>query len=325
MTSARSTKIDLNATPFYHCMSRCVRRSFLCGVDKETGVDYSHRKHLIVQRIKQLADIFAIQICSYAVLSNHYHLVLFINENFAHSWNDEEVIARWEMLHPIDASKYKDLELHNPFLKEKILEWRSRLVSISWFMKCLNETIAKICNKEDDCKGHFWEGRFQSQALLDEAAVIAAMAYVDLNPIRAKITDTPETSEFTSIFDRINTLRTNNSTQPSHLMPFIDSNYPIDEMAPTIDLPLSDYLELVDSTGRLLREDKRGAIPESLPPILQRLKLSANGWLNMVQNLQSHFFTGIGEVSILCEYRAQYRTQSPKGLSAAKQYYLQAA
>jgi len=335
MTSPRSIQIDLSATPFYHCMARCVRRAYLCGQDYQTGQDYSHRKHLIVSRIKQLASIFAIKICAYAVMSNHYHLVLYVNDQEAHEWNDESVVSRWQQLFPKDA---KAITTYSKKEAEcKISLWRMRLIDISWFMRCLNETIARNFNREDNTKGRFWEGRFKSQALLDEGAILSAMAYVDLNPIRAKIANTPESSDFTSIQDRINMLikqlngkstiqeNCNEVMQPSYLMPFANNQKRCGKGAVVaIDFSLSDYLQLIDSTGRIIREDKRGAIPEDIAPILTRIDLNPRAWMSMVKNLQNSFSYAIGHTSVLLNFCSQHRTHSPKGLNAARQCYIAA-
>jgi REP element-mobilizing transposase RayT len=343
MTSARAFKIDLNATPFYHCVSRCVRRSFLCGFDKETGIDFSHRKEWIINRIKFLASIFAIKICAYAVMSNHYHLVLFIDQKAALNWSDEEVINRWAALFPRNAAEIQYLELTSKQAQQKISLWREHLMSISWFMRCMNETIARWSNQEDDCTGRFWEGRFKSQALLDEGAVLAAMAYVDLNPIRASIAQTPEESEFTSIFERIRAASQSlkhlskkeksieqvikicdNAAQPFNLMLFKNAKKN-DESIAQINFKLSDYLQLVDTTGRILREGKKGIIPSSLTPILFRLQLTSKGWMEMVKSLEDKFFTAIGNESSLKTFGADYRKRPPKGLSSARLCYQTAA
>lgn len=339
MTFARSSQIDLSISPYYHCMTRCVRRSYLCGQDEETGRDYSHRKPWIVSRIKHLASIFAIHVCAYAVMSNHYHLVLFVDKVKAESWDPAEVIMRWAQLFPLDAKAIQYLSASEA--EHKIALWRLRLSDISWFMRCLNESIARASNKEEDKKGRFWEGRFKSQALLDEGALLSAMVYVDLNPIRAKIATTPEGSDFTSIQDRLRILAKhfkNKSTtdsnqqdydeppQPGHLMPFsTKQNNFINRNCPSIDFSLSDYLELLDSTGRVIREDKRGAIPENISPILQRLQLNARTWLNMVKNLQTSFSYAIGHSAILKEFGRHYKCQTPKGLKFAKETYFVAA
>lgn len=318
MAIPRSLQIDLNTTAYYHCMTRCVRRSYLCGYDSETNRDYSHRKQWIVSKIKHLANVFAIKICAYAIMSNHYHLVLFINEKQVDSWSDQEIIARWHAIFPTDA---KSLSLYpEDKAKLKIESWRQHLMDISWFMRCLNEPIARYANKEDEKKGRFWEGRFKSQALLDEGALLSAMVYVDLNPIRAKIADTPETSDFTSIQERLKALATNlkaKNKQPKDLMPFsIDIK---SQKGACIDFTLNDYLELIDSTGRVLREDKRGSIPRSLPPILSRLGLNADYWVINVKSLQDRFSYAIGHSEKLTAFNHR---RNPKGLNEASKMYL---
>ena len=80
---------------------------------------------------------------------------------------------------------------------------RTRLADLSWFMKCLAEPVARAANAEDGCKGRFWEGRFKVQLLCDERALLAAMAYVDLNPIRAGMADALADADHTSIQRRL--------------------------------------------------------------------------------------------------------------------------
>ncbi|MCS5708486.1 hypothetical protein CC99x_006145 [Candidatus Berkiella cookevillensis] len=330
MTVARSEQIDLNATPYYHVMNRCVRRSFLCGYDKLTQTDYSHRKEWIVNRLKYLSDIFAIKICAYAIMSNHYHVVLYVDEQQSQAWNEKEIINRWTSIFPKDAEE-------NKHLKQKIQLWKERLTSISWFMRCLNERIARDVNEEDDTAGRFWEGRFKSQALLDEGALLSAMVYVDLNPVRAGITDTPEESEFTSIYERIQHISKqlkvnkpksikqqkhekadvyNNLSQPKSLVPFVHMS---EHHSHAIDFKLVDYLELVDYTGRMIRDDKEaGSIPECLDPILTRLQLEPQNWISLVKNLGKSFSHAVGSEILLLNFA---NNRSVKGIRQAKKVY----
>ena len=108
MTSARSEQIDLDATPYYHVMNRCVRRSWLCGDDESTQTDYSHRKKWIVNRLKYLADIFSVKVCAYAIMANHYHIVFHVQDQVAQEWSNEEVVRRWSLLFKANAKENKD-------------------------------------------------------------------------------------------------------------------------------------------------------------------------------------------------------------------------
>ncbi|MDX6851605.1 transposase, partial [Gilvimarinus sp. SDUM040013] len=186
-------------------------------------------------------------------------------------------------------------------LSDIVKQWRHRLADISWFMRCLNEPIARMANKEDKCTGRFFEGRFKSQALLDERALLSCMAYVDLNPIRASMAKTPETSDYTSIQERLG-INPANTSKPieSHqdtsksplslaeLMPFAGRESH-NTSADHIPFHLSDYLELVDWTGRAIRNDKRGAINNSLPSILERLNIPSTDWLESCCHIESQF------------------------------------
>ncbi|MDP2571924.1 transposase [Vibrio penaeicida] len=295
MTKARSQLISLDATPYYHCVSRCVRRSFLCGYDSEREQCYEHRRGWIEERLLQLSQVFCIDVCAYAIMSNHYHLVLHINIEREKSLSDQEICDRWLSFHtpPLLIQKWLKQDTLSEAEEVKIQEiidtWRERLTSISWFMRLLNQFIATQANKEDSCTGHFWEGRFKSQALLDEQALTAAMAYVDLNPVRANMANTPEASEYTSVKARIQALKEHKTTAPC-LHPFV--GYPRKDIPTGIPFRLMDYLELVDWTGRQIREDKRGSIHSSLPSILNRLGIDQTTWMNACTQLEKGTVVG---------------------------------
>jgi REP element-mobilizing transposase RayT len=295
MPKPRKAQVSLDATPYYHCVSRCVRRAYLCGSDAFSSKDYEHRRGWIEQRMAELAAVFSIDICAYAVMSNHYHVVLHVDREQALSWTDTEVAARWGELfsvHPLVEQSLHGIELSQAeqrLVLELLAIWRERLMDISWYMRCLNESIARQANREDGCSGRFWEGRFKSQALLDEQALAACLAYVDLNPVRAKMADTPEGSDYTSVQLRIRSLNspTQQPTHPKGLLPFAGN--PREDMPKGLPFRLDDYLELVDWTGRCLREDKRGSIPSDYPPILERLQIDPKHWLYMTHEFESQF------------------------------------
>ena len=307
MTSPRKQQISLDDTPYYHLVSRCVRRAFLCGFDQFSGQSFEHRRQWIVDRMKFLADVFAIDICSYAVMSNHYHLVVRVNST--DSWSDKQVLYHWASLHklPLLCQRFLKDEVLGKAELERVIHqtniYRERLMSISWFMRELNQYIAERANKEDHVKGHFWEARFKSQALLDERALLTCMAYVDLNPIRAAMAKTPESSDYTSVQERI-------INKDTKLVGFgNDVN--------ALPYTLSDYLDLVDMTGRAIREDKSGYIPPELPNILLRLGLPTDSWIEEFKRFNSTRYTAIGTVHQIRKFCINVRKQWAWGLRFA--------
>jgi hypothetical protein len=210
MCLPRSHYVQGNQEGVYHCFSRCVRRAFLCGFDVFTQRDFSHRKAWLVERLRFLASIFSIEVCAYAVMGNHYHTILRTRPDIATGWSDREVATRWLTLIPRhrafmrSATSPSEKEISDLVdCPERIAQLRLRLCNLSWFMGQLNEFIARKANKEDSVKGRFWESRFKCQVLLDDAAIVTCMVYVDLNPFRAGQAGTLEESDFTSIQERI--------------------------------------------------------------------------------------------------------------------------
>ena len=323
MPRARKSLISIEDTPYYHCVSRCVRRAFLCGQDRLTGENYEHRRQWVENRLHLLAEVFAIDVCAYAVMSNHTHVVLHINRDKAQTWTTEEVILRWHRLHKgtLLTTQFMDKSLRQTLSKsclrsieETVEVWRKRLVNISWFMRSLNEFIAREANKEDKCTGRFWEGRFKSQALLDEAALAACMAYADLNPVRAKMADTPEKSDHTRIRYRINAAKAGKT--PKRLFPFVGN--PRQNMHAGLPFALMDYIALVDLTGRQLAKNKRGLINNTSQPILERIGLSAEQWNVLTSSFEKCFYCAAGEEASLVRYQNNHQLHHIKRKNIAK-------
>ncbi|ROS05599.1 hypothetical protein EDC56_1145 [Sinobacterium caligoides] len=320
MPTPRKQIVSLADTPYYHCVSRCVRRAFLCGNDPFSGESYEHRRGWVESRALELASVFAIDICAYAVMSNHAHLVLRVDEDEAQQWTDQQVVNQWHQLYQGNlltqrfARGQTITSYEQGTLDSIITEYRRRLADISWFMRALNEPIARQANQEDGCTGRFWEGRFKSQALLDEGALLACMAYVDLNPVRAKMAKTPEASAHTSI--RLRIAAAHKGQQAKELLPFIGNER--QHIPKGVCFNLKDYVALVDQTGRVLRKNKRGSIDSNAEDILTRLNISAENWLQLTTSFE-HFFTGpVGSTQSLDDYQQHHKRKRRHGITTSR-------
>jgi len=267
----------------------------------------------MIERIRYLTDIFSIEVCAYSIMSNHYHLVLYVNEAEINSCSHEDICKRWSKIYSIPSivSSWLQGELDSDQQVKVALSiidtWRDRLSNISWFMRCLNEFIARKANKEDNCKGRFWEGRFKSQALLDEKALLTCMVYVDLNPIRAKLNSSVDESEYTSALERIHgkAHHADNRDNPvvKPLMKFIGADAPNESTG--ICFSLIDYLELVDWSGRATLEDKLGAIPDNTPHLLKTLALDNKTWISLANGFGKNYHGAVGtqeELTLFAEH-----------------------
>jgi hypothetical protein len=187
MATARARLVDVDITRWYHCVSRCVRRAFLL---EEGSFD---RRLWIENRLNELAQIFAVAVGGFAVMNNHLHVLVRLDPDVGAGWSDEEVIRRWVRLFPPRDAKRQLETVSDQWVQDKLSqsEWvaerRQRLQSLSWFMKCLKEPLARMVNAEENVRGAFFEERFGSVAVLDEEALLAISVYIDLNPVAAGI------------------------------------------------------------------------------------------------------------------------------------------
>ncbi len=294
----RSRIVDAATTGYYHCISRCVRRAFLCGDE------HNHRRQWIEDRLAELLAVFTIEACAFAIMSNHLHLVLKTDPEAGRKLTDLEVARRWIRLFPAELERRKRdatnaaeaRRIEAAYLqsivgdRRKIARWRTRLASISWFNKLLKEPIARRANREDDCTGHFWEGRFKSIRLLDRAAVLACMVYVDLNPIRAGMAKLLEECSFTSLLQRMKVLRRPDGPRRRRSRPKREPRIrltliPIERL---FGFSTGEYVSLVGATGGVPadRRDHRGT--------LTGLGINADAWSQTIGRTVDWFGTAVG-------------------------------
>lgn len=298
MAQPRKALVCVESTPYYHCMSRCVRRAFLCGADNTSGRSYEHRRRWIRERLAALSQVFAIELCAYALMSNHYHLVVRLRPERVAGWSDEEVITRWTRLfsEPSLVCRYRNgdaLTSDERSLVCATLEtWRERLRDLSWYMRCLNEYIARRANAEEGVTGHFWEARFKSQALLDTAALLQAMVYVDLNPVRAGMSRTLGESIYTAAQQRMMSRGWSSPVGGDTRFPMLAELCERSEASDIDALPFgrTDYLSLVDVTGRCCVPGKRGSISGAESHLLSSLGFDTEVWVShMRTSVRSHY------------------------------------
>jgi REP element-mobilizing transposase RayT len=266
-------------------------------------------------RIALVASCFAADVLAYAVMSNHLHIVVHMDPTYVGTWNDEMVVERWlRLFPPRNDSPHAREHKRQRILQDPpyLAELRRRLGDLSWLMRCLVEPIARRANAEDRCKGRFWEGRYKCQLLCDTRAVLAAMTYVDLNPIRAGVATRLESSDYTSAQQRIDQAKRDPVVLKQSLSPTSGS------LLRCLPIRTGDYLELVDWTGRHLRERKRGAIPKNAPPVLQSLDPTRQRWAMRVNAIGSGYWRVVGEAQDLIAVAQRVGQRWVKGLGLAK-------
>ena len=342
MTVARSQLVDAGLTRYYHCISRCVRRAFLCGEGCE------HRKQWIEDRLEMLAASFAVSVCGFSVMDNHLHVLCRLDPDVAKGWSDKEVVRRWIGVYPPRTLDLDDARIVNKRVQHElqdsaqVAKYRERLSELGWFMKALREPLARMANKEDNCKGTFWEGRFKSIAILDEEALLATCVYIDLNPVAAGIAATPETSRHTSVRQRVRHAkaegklgavkqaargsvagsRAAGKLEQSHwLCPLEDVRRKGLREGMLENFSLGSYLLLVDFTSRLCRTGK-ARVSGEVAGILERLGSSDEFWEARMKKLfaktrllGSYFATRSEKLDEIAAHRGLHHVDNAVSLS----------
>jgi REP element-mobilizing transposase RayT len=306
MTAARSQLVDVKVTRYYHCISRCVRRAFLCGDG------FEHRKQWIEDRLRTLSGCFAVSVCGFAVMDNHLHVLVRLDTDAVNSWSAAEVVRRWTTAYPPKSATGEESEVSQAWIDEQATDearvalLRARLANLGWFMKALKEPLARLANKEDECKGTFWESRYKSIAILDEEALLATCTYIDLNPVAAGVASAPESSPHTSVQQRVQhaarkgqleelKAAARGSVAGSRAAGDVEEDLwlcPMEDRRRQGSLreglregfSLGSYLLLVDYTSRLCRAGK-ARVSREVASLLDRMGTSAEVWGHRIRKL----------------------------------------
>jgi REP element-mobilizing transposase RayT len=314
MTVARSKLVDVSVTPWYHLLSKTVRGAYLL---REGEFD---RKQWIEDRLKFLARVFAVDVAGFAVLDNHLHVLVRLASERAQEWSDEDVVRRWLRLFPPRGADRKPLKVTRAWVDLKLADaefvkkTRTRLSDLGWFMKCLKEPLARMANQADKQTGAFWQSRYKSIAILDEEALLATCAYIDLNPLAAGMSQLPEKSEHTSIKARVDHCREKGRIDDLEaakegsvagvkaakglesglwLCPIEDARERGAKRPGLLDgFSLGSYLQLVDYTSRLVRRGK-ARVSRDVESLLSRIGTTTDVWGATIQKMFGGSLLGV--------------------------------
>jgi len=318
-----------------------------------TGKDFNYRRDWIRSLLEQQAALFGIETGFHVQMSNHLHLVLRTRPDVVKRWSKEKVVRNWLKIAKLKrGSDIKDwepdeqrvrMEMSDP---KRVKKLRRRLANVSWYVATLCENVARRANKQDGVTGKFFEQRYKLRDLADEAAILVCGMYVDLNQIHAGEALTPEQSRHTSAYDRIQGRKTLAAAAQKQLEGSIIKRdrwlceLTLDEGAQAdvsqdvcsetpwrasdkglLPISLDDYLKLLDWTGRQVRQDKKGSIPSELAPILQRLQINADNWLETVSEFDSRFTHVVGRVESMAKAAIRLGRRRIAGVMSASRAF----
>lgn len=286
MTRAREEILDTSRPGTYHLITRCVRRERL--------LERGERKALLCRGLASWLGHMAIDLLGYSVMGNHVHLVVRVRPDVVAEWSAVEVARHALAVLPVRSGPGLEPLAVTPALVERyagnarwIAQQRTRLRSPSWLLRLVKQEVARRANADDGCTGHFWEKRFTSVALLDPAAVLACLVYVDLNPVRAGLVRDPVQSAFTSIRHRharaVGAGRSAVDAEDVELgrrLVAMPQCAPVDGWSkdmPRWSISESDYLAVVQESARATAGNARHLSGTALA-LIQSMRLEPQAW-----------------------------------------------
>jgi hypothetical protein len=246
-----------------------------------------------------------VDVLGFAVTPHQLDVVVWTRPDQTDGWSDAETIQRWRRVFPADRAEKRTAKKNGrlPLPKkdespDRIGDMRQRLGTVSWFMRCLNEWLARTANREDGMTGRFWEGRFKCRVLLDESAIVTCLAYVDLIPFTHALLSDPGRMEHSSYFDRVQSATPGRSE--AWLCPM--GKEAVDEGRSRVSLDLEDYLALIDWTARQWAPDPGEPMPDSLTEILRGLQIHPHRWVETVAGFERLFHRVAGRADSMAQW-----------------------
>jgi hypothetical protein len=290
------------------------------GTDK-SGVSFDHRRKWIVEQLELQAAQMAVEVLAFSVLPKSISLLLRTRPDLVKDWSDADVARRYlTALHAKVPFGEKRLppptgEIERMLANRvELRRGRSRLSNLTWFVGQLTEATARNCNREDNTRGRFWEGRYQCLPLLDEPATAAAIGHVDLEPVFA--------GEATSLAScKFSSARLRNSSGKGLLAPATGAASKQKSLPNLLPVSDAELHKVLDWSTRQTKRLNGNALTAELVAIFETLKIRPAAWLVLIREFRDLFHRAAGTEESLDKIRKKRGLQHLHGLAASRELF----
>lgn len=293
----------------------------LGGTDK-SGRSFDHRRKWIIEQLEVQAELMAIDVLGFSVLPRTLTLLLRTRPDVAKGWSDAEVARRYqaglyakvpfgEKRQTAPAEEVSELLANRVEMRRA----RSRLSSLTWFVGQLSESTARNCNREDQTRGRFWEGRYHCLPLLDVQATASAIGHVDLEPLIAGEATTLPGCKFSSA-------RLRNPTGKSGFLAPVTLGSSKQKDLPNL-LAVSDgeLTKVLEWSSRQSKRLNGSSLTDEITAIFEKLKIRPAAWLVLVREFRDLFHRAAGTEESLDKIRKKRGLQHLHGLAASRELF----